>query len=174
MVTIREATVADVPMIARVHVDTWRTTYRRIVPEKTLAQLSYSKREKSWLDILNHAQNTQWIYVACDQSGEIIGFADGGLGTEHPIYKGELNAIYILKTYQRQGIGRRLFHKIVKRLETFNIYSMLVWVLADNPACRFYESLGGQPVDYKQIIIGGVTLNEVAYGWKDMQNWVNQ
>ena len=169
MVTIREATVADVPMIARVHIDTWRTTYRGIVPDKTLAQLSYPKREKSWLQILNNTQDAQFTYVACNQSGQIIGFADGGLGTEHPIYKGELNAIYILETYQRQGIGRRLFHSVVKRLETLNINSMLVWVLADNPACRFYESLGGQPVDKKQIERGGVRLNEVAYGWKDIQ-----
>ena len=169
MVTIREATVADVPMIARVHVDTWRTTYRGIIPEKTLAQLFYSQREKSWLQIISNAQDAQFTYIACDRSGQIIGFADGGLGTEHLIYKGELNAIYILETYQRQGIGRRLFHSVVKRLETLNINSMLVWILADNPACIFYESLGGQPVDEKQIERGGVTLNEVAYGWKDTQ-----
>ena len=170
MVTIREATVADVPMIARVHIDTWRTTYRGIVPEKTLAQLSYSQREKSWLQMLSKAQDAQFTYVACDRSGQIIGFADGSLErTEHPIYKGELNAIYILEAHQRQGIGRRLFHSVVKRLETLNINSMLVWVLADNPACKFYESLGGQKVDEKQIERGGVTLNEVAYGWKDTQ-----
>ena len=123
MVTIREATVADVPMIARVHVDTWRTTYRGIIPEKTLAQLSYSQREKSWLQIISNAQDAQFTDIACDRSGQIIGFADGGLGTEHLIYKGELNAIYILETYQRQGIGRRLFHSVVKRLETSNINS---------------------------------------------------
>jgi hypothetical protein len=39
---------------------------------------------------------------------------------------------------------------------------MLVWVLADNPACMFYEAIGGQKVYEKQIDIGGVMLNEVA------------
>ena len=33
---IREATLDDVPGIARVHVDTWRTTYVDIVPAGAL------------------------------------------------------------------------------------------------------------------------------------------
>lgn|GEM_PF-5890417 len=37
---MREASLKDVPMIARVHVDTWRTTYHGIMPEEYLAQLS--------------------------------------------------------------------------------------------------------------------------------------
>jgi len=44
---------------------------------------------------------------------------------------------------------------------------MLVWVLVDNPACRFYEALGAQKVKEKQIEISSVILNEVAYGWTD-------
>jgi len=44
---------------------------------------------------------------------------------------------------------------------------MLVWVLADNPACRFYEALGGQKVYEKQIERGSTMLNEFAYGWTD-------
>ena len=46
---------------------------------------------------------------------------------------------------------------------------MLVWVLKDNqPACRFYESLGGEPVGRKAIAIGGTDLVEVSYGWRDI------
>ena len=40
---IREATLDDVPGIARVHVDTWRTTYPGIVPAEHLAGLSYER-----------------------------------------------------------------------------------------------------------------------------------
>ena len=42
---------------------------------------------------------------------------------------------------------------------------MLVWVLADNPACRFYEMLGGQKVNKKEIEMKGTKLIEIAYGW---------
>ena len=45
MVTVREAVPADARAIARVHVDSWRTTYRDIVPDSVLSQLSYEERE---------------------------------------------------------------------------------------------------------------------------------
>ena len=48
---------------------------------------------------------------------------------------------------------------------------MLVWVLEDNlPACKFYESLGGERVSRKMISFGDVELPEVSYGWKDAAN----
>ena len=43
---IRMALAVDAPAIARVHVDSWRATYRDIVPEEHLAKLSYEKREE--------------------------------------------------------------------------------------------------------------------------------
>ena len=113
-------------------------------------------------------ENNHFVYVAEDQAGQIIGFADGGPErTSNPIYKGELYAIYILEAYQRQGIGCRLTLSIAERLRVLGLHSMLVWVLVDNPAYRFYEALGGQKLHGKQIEVGGVTLNEVAYGWTD-------
>ncbi len=45
---IREATPDDIPGIARVHVDTWRTAYLGIVPAEHLAGLSYERSEARW------------------------------------------------------------------------------------------------------------------------------
>ncbi len=50
---------------------------------------------------------------------------------------------------------------------------MLVWVLAENPSRRFYEVLGGKQLCEQEITIGGVTLVEVAYGWKNLHRLVN-
>ena len=44
---------------------------------------------------------------------------------------------------------------------------MLVWVLEDNPACKFYEALGGRRIQSKNIEMRGSTLIELAYGWTD-------
>jgi FR47-like protein len=60
-----------------------------------------------------------------------------------------------------------LLKTVVEKLSQANINSMLVWVLANNPACQFYEKLGGEIVDSKQQERGGAILTEVAYGWKD-------
>ena len=46
--------------------------------------------------------------------------------------------------------------------------SLLVWVLAANPAVSFYEHLGGTLVAQKTIQIGGATLPEIALYWPDI------
>ena len=42
--TIRLARVEDAPGITRVHINSWRTTYKGIVPDKVLANLSFERR----------------------------------------------------------------------------------------------------------------------------------
>jgi ribosomal protein S18 acetylase RimI-like enzyme len=168
---VREAKIADAPAIARVNVDTWRTAYRKIIPEDYLAKLSYEKREISWIENISIAEkNAHFVYVAENDSGKIVGFAAGGrerLGKY--IYQGELFAIYILEEYQRQGIGRRLVRSIAVKLTELGLNSMLVWVLGDNSACKFYEVLGGEKIDEHQTSRAGVALKEIAYGWTDIK-----
>ncbi len=166
---VREATQNDVPAIARVHVDTWRTTYRGILPDEYLANLSYERRANGWHQILNHASNDgNFTYIAEAEAGELIGFANGGMErTGDPVYKGELMAIYILQNHQGKGIGCHLTRTVAERLHLSGINSMLVWVLVDNPACQFYAALGGKLIYEKELEIAGKSLIEVAYGWVD-------
>ncbi|MFB8793772.1 MAG: GNAT family N-acetyltransferase [Microcoleus sp.] len=167
---VRPAKIADAPAIARVNIDTWRTAYRTIVPADYLENFSYEQRESSWLEILVKAENTvNFVYVAENKSGKIVGFAAGGrerMGKY--MYQGELFAIYILEEYQRQGIGRKLVGCVAAKLADLDLNSLLVWVLGDNSACRFYEVLGGEKVDELQTSRAGVILKEIAYGWTDI------
>jgi GNAT superfamily N-acetyltransferase len=166
---IREATHNDVPAIARVHVDTWRTTYQGIVPDEHLANLSYERRANGWYQILSHApEDGNVTYIAEEEPGEIVGFANGEVErTGDPLYKGELTAIYIRQSHQGKGSGRYLVQAVAGRLYLLGINSMMVWVLVDNPACQFYSALGGKLVHEKELEIGGKPLIEVAYGWMD-------
>lgn len=166
---VREANFSDASAIAKVHVDSWRTTYRGLVPDDFLANLSYEQRQSMWERHLNNTDSETFVYVAEDESGQVVGFVSGGPErTGHQVHRGELYAIYILEACQRRGIGRGLFEAVVERLERGGLSSMLVWVLADNPSRRFYESLGGELAGKQQITIGGATLDEVAYGWADI------
>ncbi len=167
--TIRASHIEDAPGIARVQVDSWRTTYKEIVPDKFLAEISYERREQSARQHLSNLNDT-YTYVAEDEHGQIVGFISGGLNRDaSEEYTGELYAIYILKEAQGQGIDKKLTHALVERLVQEHYYSMMVWVLADNLSRHFYEALGGQYVSTKQIEIGGAMLDEVSYGWHDIR-----
>ena len=172
---IREASLTDAAAIARVHVDSWRTTYAGIVPADYLANLSYARREQFWRDIFSTPPPSGCVYVAAQDTGEIVGFASGGPERSgNALYRGELYAIYLLAPYQRQGLGRRLTMAVVQRLLQCGLPSMLVWVLAANPGRAFYAMLGGQQVDEKEITIGAAPLLEVAYGWPDLRELVQR
>ncbi len=171
---IRVATLADVAAVARVHVDSWRTTYQGFVPEAFLAGLAYADREIMWRRALSRSGSRSVICVAEADHGHIVGFAAGGPERSgDTAYTGQLYAIYVLDGWQRQGTGRQLTVTLVERLVDTGFASLLVWVLAENPSRRFYEALGGQYVREQPVTIGGAELVEVAYGWLDARTIID-
>jgi ribosomal protein S18 acetylase RimI-like enzyme len=169
MVTIREARIEDAAGMAKVHVNSWRTTYAGIVPDTYLTNLSYAERKNLWHDILSNPSDNKYRFVAVNDEGCIVGFvSDGPKRNGDPMYQAELYSIYLLQEYQGHGIGRLLTHKLVERFLQSGITSMLLWVFAANPACRFYEALGGQRLREEQADFDGFLVTEVAYGWLDI------
>lgn len=168
---IRKATLADAKGIARVHVDSWLATYRNIVPDTYLNQLTYDEREQLWDENLKADNN----FVAESDDGEILGFADGGKERTGKYTKlnGELYSIYILPEFQGQGVGKLLMERVVNELKEQGMDSMLIWVLKENRSRGFYEKMGGQRVDQKTIKISGKELTEIAYGWEDLSRMKN-
>jgi L-amino acid N-acyltransferase YncA len=164
-VQIREATAADAPHIARVHVDSWQTTYAGIVPKDFLAAMSYKDFEARWRGWMGSRSGVRGVfYVAELAAGDIVGFASGGprQGGSYPGYEGELYTAYVLRQHQRQGLGRRLLGAVARELLNDDKRSMLAWVLAQNPSRPFYEASDGTLLGSKHIEVGGATLEEVA------------
>jgi GNAT superfamily N-acetyltransferase len=168
-VSIRKAQTQDARAIARVHVDSWKTTYKGIIPDGVLAQLSYADREQRWLRILTEGED--FVFVAEAEQDGILGFVCGGRERKgDPTYLGEVSAIYLLEAFQRRGIGRHLFERAIEELVGRGFTTMLVRVLVANTACAFYEKLGGNRLYDSEAHIAGVGYPDRAYGWKDIQN----
>ena len=170
---VREASVADAAGIARVHVDSWRTTYTGLVPERVLARRSYADRQEYWEWALTSPEPPRAVFVAENEAGEIVGFASGGPErAENLDYEGELYALYLLDEYQGRGLGSRLIGEVARYLWDYGVASLLVWVLSSNPAAKFYERLGGIKVGEKEEILAGVALREYAYGWQEIETLI--
>ena len=167
MIHIRKAVPSDAHWIAKVHVDSWKTTYINIVPEDFLNNLSFERRVDYWFSVIPDGG----VYVAEDENNQIVGFASGGKerSGKYSNYNGEIYAIYILKEFQGRGIGKLLIEPIVKELTNQGIFTMLVLVLEDNPSRHFYEHLGAKKIDSIVVEIGGVQLNELVYAWDDIK-----
>ncbi|WP_449620441.1 N-acetyltransferase family protein [Robertmurraya sp. Marseille-Q9965] len=169
-INIRKADLSDAKGLARVHVDSWRTTYSEIVPDEFLNSLSYDNFEQRWVRNIPNGG----VYVAESESGEIVGFSSGGKerSGKYTGFDGEIYAIYILKEYQGQGIGRELVKPIIVELKEMGFNTMMVLVLKDNPSRYFYEALGAKYIDEVEVEIGGKQLPELVLGWEDIGSFL--
>jgi hypothetical protein len=87
---IRDAHEADVPALARLHVETFNETHRG----GRSGGLSYELRERQWREAFQLQDESWFCFVAENDRGELVGFAkgkphDGGV----PGFEGELNII---------------------------------------------------------------------------------
>ena len=172
---IREAELGDAAAMARVSVDSYRAAHRDQIPEASLMEYTYEESERNWARAIRELseadERQEYIYVAENEEGLIIGVAMGGPErSHHPLYTGEIHFLYLLPAYQRRGIGRLLTISVVERLVEQEMDSLLIRVLKVNaPARRFYEALGGQlvPDVEEQIEERGAVLDLVAYGWRE-------
>jgi ribosomal protein S18 acetylase RimI-like enzyme len=166
---IRFALIQDAPAIARVHVASWQTSYRGIIADKVLDNLSVESRFEYWREYIPQAEGRQSCVFVAEENDQIVGFCSAGSGREPiPGYTAELYAIYLLQTAQGRGIGRQLVRVAASHLTARNFQSMFVWVLRDNPARHFYQALGAKYLQEKPITIAKQELIESAYGWDNI------
>ena len=157
---IREVTPADIAALSRLHVTTWNATY---APAKGPP---YEVREWQWREEFAKQDGSWFCYVVERENGELVGFAKGKR-SDNPAYAGELNKIYLLREYQRLGLGKRLVGYVARRFLSEGIDSMWLYAEATNPSAGFYEALGGH-----NCINGDGTVNYGNYGWRDLRTLV--
>lgn len=77
-----------------------------------------------------------WFCLVIENNnGDLIGFAKGMPRShpDHPDISGELNKIYLLRQYQRLGLGTRLVGYVAREFMKRNIHSVLLFGDAGNP-----------------------------------------
>lgn len=169
---IRAAQPQDAAGITRVQVPSWHAAYKGIVPDSFLQNMLTTDWQQRRIEHWTRTMTAGEIFgaVAENEQGQLIGFAMGGDSRDPGLkdYDGELYALYLLPTVQKQGLGRALFQAFARDLVARGYFGMLIWALRDNTRARgFYERMGGQQVG-KKLVTLGEPLWEVGYGWQDL------
>ena len=162
---IRRALIYDAGELACVYVRSWRESYRKLLPAAVLDGLDVERQQKAWRRDLA-PRDPSHTFAAC--AGEkIVGFcAVGPNRARKSRYLSEMYVLYILRSHQNLGLGRKLFEAGYNDLKARGFGRMEVRVLAKNPANDFYRHMGGQRLGVSGIKMGGRAMNEVSYGWK--------
>jgi len=168
-IDIRPAAAGDAASIAQVRVDSWRTTYRGLIPDSYLDAMQVDASTAMWERVLTAEGSTASVFVAT-HDGEVIGFAAAN-GLKEPRHgaDAEITAVYLRREYQRVGIGTRLLAAVVDAQRRHGATAMIVWVIAGNKAARrFYEGLGGELVVEQPFQWDGMDLVEAGYVFRDL------
>ena len=157
---LREATIADLRPLAELHVRTFNETH--VGP--LASGPTYSTREWQWREKLSASDATHFVLVLETAAKQLVGFIWCHPTKDNPKWAARLNKIYLLREYQRRGLGKRMVAAAVDRLLEHGLSSMALFTETDNePACNFYEQLGGERQLNERGEFGGM------YGWADLR-----
>ena len=170
-IVIRPARGGDAEAIARVRVDSWRETYRGMIPQAYLDAMKLEQSRALWEKVLTAGSTAVSVFVA-ERGAEIVGFGSGNMLAEPKHgFDAELSAVYVRREFQRAGIGRRLVAEtaVALSLRERGASGLIVWVIAANKGARaFFERIGAELVVEQAFQWDGMDLVEAGYGWRTL------
>jgi len=168
---VRLATPDDASPLAAIHVRTWQTAYRGLIPDETLDSLDVAERAARWRSIIGDCRKD--TFVAINDDG-IVGFCSVEPSRNEAEARqgvGELTSLYVDPDYWRKGAGRALCDAAIAQAQDRRFRELILWVLELNHAARsFYESMGFEldsDAEYTRESGGGTELAHVRY-WIDL------
>jgi GNAT superfamily N-acetyltransferase len=110
-VIIRPAVPEDAPRIAVVHVRSWQSAYRGMLPQEFLDALDPALREPRWRVSLEQETPPGGATLVVDNVGELLGFVHVCPTRDEDEVSssvGEVTSIYLMPHVWGQGLGHRL------------------------------------------------------------------
>ncbi len=168
---LRPARLIDAQSIARIHVGSWRETYRGIISQRHLEARTVKDRTEIWHLVLSDLPKDRVFIIVEVQTGVIVGFAYGGPARELGFGpSGELYAMYLLKKCQGRGVGRALFSAFRTELGDAGMNDLYALVLEGNSAKGFFLKMGGRFNGYGTVTRpgrrGGRRFAEERFDWE--------
>ena len=161
---LRAAESEDAMSVARVHVRSWQSAYRGLLPNEYLDQLRPEERAERYDFATRDPQRPQTIVAV--EEGEIRGFATTAPSRDADLVGyGELFALYVDPDYWGRRIGMALVSAARDRLAGLGFGNALLWVLMGNArADRFYRNDHWTPDGLRRTdTVWAVTVNEIRY-----------
>jgi GNAT superfamily N-acetyltransferase len=143
-ITVRPARLDDVPGLARVHVESWRETYRGLFPDDMLDDPRFiDRRERFWTRALTSEQHEPQSRIATAVSdGRIVGVAMASVPHDEDASRTQLLSIlYTYAAIHGRGAGSALLHAVLDADRP-----AALWVADPNPRAQaFYRKHGFVP-----------------------------
>lgn len=156
MLSVRTATVADIPLIRKLTFVIWPQTYSNIIGKEQIDYMLEMMYNPATLQKQIEEDVCTFIIVYDDK--EPVAFASYN-ETEQQVWK--LNKIYILQSQQGKGTGKFIINFIVAEIKANHAKALQLQVNRQNKAKGFYEKLGFKIIKTADFDIGnGYFMND--------------
>jgi ribosomal protein S18 acetylase RimI-like enzyme len=157
-VAVRRAGSADVPQMARVHVESWRQTYRGLMPDSVLDDPGLLQaRERFWTGALTDERYSSNRVAVAELDGAVIGIAMSGPAQDaDATCSSQLYVLYVDAAHHGSGAGPALLNAVLDPHE-----AAVLWVADPNPRAQaFYRKHGFVPDGHGKT---GTDVREVRW-----------
>lgn len=151
-ITYRKAVLEDCLELSILKGQVWNTTYKGIYSEEKLSGYDIAKNESIFQNIVNNPDIE--LFVALDNQ-KIVGLMTCGKPYRPFMdFQQEIGLLYILKEYQRKGIGKTFFEIARNQMKGNGYTKFFLSVNSKNfDAQKFYEAMGGVTIYQDEVSI---------------------
>ncbi|HSV67305.1 MAG TPA: GNAT family N-acetyltransferase [Mycobacteriales bacterium] len=169
-VSVRPARADDVPEIARIQLETWRTAYARWLPEPVLTAVSAEQAGQLWRAAVTAPPTPRHRVLVAQEKDWRVGFAAFGPAAEEdrpdgadPAGTGQVQTILVEPRWGRRGHGSRLLAAVVDLMRADGVRTALAWLPdQDTASLAFYGSAGWERDGYARTLeTDGLAITEV-------------
>lgn len=141
-VVVRRATPGDLSGVLDVFLDCWRGSYRGILPDAVIDQMTDERADALWQRVLTASDG---VVLVAEREGVLIGVTRYAL-PDAPGGDGAVHSLYVSPRGQGGGVGRLLLDAASAALRDAGAPAVTLWVFAANtPSIGFYEAQGWRP-----------------------------
>ncbi|MGC3944288.1 MAG: GNAT family N-acetyltransferase [Chryseolinea sp.] len=163
---LRPATANDTATIAALHAASWIIAYRGLLSDEYLDNDLAGERIAYWSKKLPALSSREFIILATDDKDQATGFI-AVMDQPEVGYSALVDNLHVRPDLKGNGIGKKLMQHAARVLLDSGRTSYYLWVLNGNePACRFYESIGGVAADETTVHFGGKDVKATRYVWE--------
>ena len=143
---IRLANKNDCDELSKLKHTVWNETYRGIYSDEKIDNYDHKKYTDKFLGIINNPNVD--LYVVEDNN-KLVGYMDYGKPFRpYKDYNQEIGLLYLLKDYQRKGIGTKLFNMAYNKIKEKGYKEFFISCNKYNiNAQEFYKKMGGEIID---------------------------
>ena len=165
MIEIKLVDAKELKILRKISIITFKETFS---DQNTLNNMEeYLNKNMSLGKLKNEINHPNSFFYFVHHKNELIGYVKLNFknAQREKVLDGkafEIERIYLLKSYQEKGLGRRLFEKIFNLKEVKNYHKVWLGVWEYNyNALSFYKKLGFKYFDKHKFILGSDIQNDV-------------